>query len=191
MTSPDFLSGMADKTKPLVSLMTEIIHGISQPIRAQMLLVINHVVAQEPEATKRLKVYAGRKVALDHVFGIWPLTITPAGLFEDAFQTVDASNTSEMQDIDLRIKIKASDFMMVINLLLKGQRPPVEIEGDADLAAVFAWLGENLRWDYEEDLSRIVGDAPAHIATEQLQAVVGMFKGVLESVSRQINRPEK
>lgn len=191
MTSPDFLSGMVDKTKPLVSLMVEIMQGISQPMRAQMLLVINHVVAQEPEATKRLKVYAGRKVALQHAFGLWILTITPAGLFEDTFQSVSENNTSEMQDIDLRIKIKASDVMMLINLLLKGERPPVEIEGDADLAAAFAWLGENLRWDYEEDLSRIIGDEPAHIAVERLQAVVGLFKGILESIGRQMNSSGK
>lgn len=38
-------------------------------------------------------------------------------------------------------------------------KPAVSIEGDVQLAAEVAWLVDNLRWDVEEDLSRLIGDA--------------------------------
>jgi ubiquinone biosynthesis protein UbiJ len=39
-----------------------------------------------------------------------------------------------------------------------------EVEGDTDLAAALQFVFRNLRWDVEEDLSRLVGDAVAHRA---------------------------
>ena len=30
------------------------------------------------------------------------------------------------------------------------------------LAAEMAWLADNLRWDVEDDLARVLGDVPAH-----------------------------
>jgi ubiquinone biosynthesis protein UbiJ len=50
----------------------------------------------------------------------------------------------------------------VAQSVLEGKAPPVKIEGDVQLAAELGWLADNLRWDLEEDLSRIVGDVPAH-----------------------------
>lgn len=42
----------------------------------------------------------------------------------------------------------------------------VKLEGDAEFATQLAKLAEHLRWEPEEDLARVLGDAPAHrIAT--------------------------
>jgi ubiquinone biosynthesis protein UbiJ len=49
---------------------------------------------------------------------------------------------------------------------MAGKPPPVKIEGDVQLAAELGWLAENLRWDAEEDLSRLIGDAPAHAVAD-------------------------
>ena len=38
----------------------------------------------------------------------------------------------------------------------------VDVSGDARLAAEVRWLVRHLRWDVEEDLSRLVGDVAAH-----------------------------
>jgi ubiquinone biosynthesis protein UbiJ len=38
----------------------------------------------------------------------------------------------------------------------------VHIEGDVQLAADINWLADHVRWDVQEDLSRLLGDAPAH-----------------------------
>jgi ubiquinone biosynthesis protein UbiJ len=36
------------------------------------------------------------------------------------------------------------------------------LEGDADFAASIEYVRRNVRWDYEEDLSRVFGDIAAH-----------------------------
>jgi ubiquinone biosynthesis protein UbiJ len=38
----------------------------------------------------------------------------------------------------------------------------VGIAGDAALAADVSWLMDNLRWDAQDDLARLIGDGPAH-----------------------------
>ena len=43
----------------------------------------------------------------------------------------------------------------------------VKITGDADLAQLLGRLAGQLRWEYEEDLARLVGDAPANFAVRQ------------------------
>jgi ubiquinone biosynthesis protein UbiJ len=39
------------------------------------------------------------------------------------------------------------------------------------LAAEVNWLADHVRWDVEEDLSRIVGDAPAHMMVQSVQSM--------------------
>jgi ubiquinone biosynthesis protein UbiJ len=36
------------------------------------------------------------------------------------------------------------------------------VEGDTEFAAAISHLASNLRWDVEEDLSKVVGDVAAH-----------------------------
>ena len=44
---------------------------------------------------------------------------------------------------------------------LTGERPNVEIAGDAEFASDVNWLIDNLRWDVEDDLARFIGAGPA------------------------------
>ena len=43
----------------------------------------------------------------------------------------------------------------------------VKITGDADLAQLLGRLVGQIRWEYEEDLARFIGDAPANFAVRQ------------------------
>ena len=52
--------------------------------------------------------------------------------------------------------------MAIAQALLQGDKPAVRIEGDVQLAAEVNWLTDHVRWDLEEDLARVMGDAPAH-----------------------------
>jgi ubiquinone biosynthesis protein UbiJ len=65
--------------------------------------------------------------------------------------------------------------------VLAGKPPPVKIEGDVQLAAELGWLAENLRWDAEEDLSRLIGDAPAHAVAD---AGRRLFEGLKQFLAR-------
>ena len=64
----------------------------------------------------------------------------------------------------------------------------VEVSGNARLAAEVMFLFRHLRWDAEEDLSRLVGDAAAHrlagaargLAALHLEAARRVAEGVME-----------
>lgn len=119
----------------------------------RLVLFLNHVLMQEKEAQDRL---ARRKGNVIHVrWGVFALDllVTPAGLFDRA--PVSAKP-------DLMVAVAAESPLVVAQSVLAGKPPPVKIEGDVQLAAELGWLAENLRWDVEEDLSRVIGDIPAH-----------------------------
>ncbi len=119
----------------------------------RLVLFLNHVLMQEKQAQERLLRQQGRTVhARWGVFAI-DLIVTPAGL-------VDRAPLSDMPD--LLLTVEAQSPWRLAQSALSGKAPPVRIEGDVQLAAELGWLAENLRWDAEEDLSRLIGDAPAH-----------------------------
>ncbi|MBC7610613.1 MAG: hypothetical protein H7228_13755 [Polaromonas sp.] len=136
----------------------------------RLVLFVNHVLMQEKEAQDRL---ARKKGSVLHVrggpFGI-DLLITPAGLLDRAPVAVKP---------DLLISLSADSPALVVQSMLAGKAPPVKIEGDVQLAAELGWLAENLRWDAEEDLSRVVGDIPAHALADAGKRVLAALRQFL------------
>ncbi|MDP2449153.1 MAG: hypothetical protein Q8M93_03020 [Polaromonas sp.] len=122
----------------------------------KLVLLLNHVLMQEKEAQNRL---LRKKGSVVHVrWGVFALDllITPAGL-------VDRAPAAARPD--LLLAVAAESPGVVLQSVLAGKAPPVKIEGDVQLAAELGWLADNLRWDVEEDLSRLIGDVPAHTLT--------------------------
>ena len=62
---------------------------------------------------------------------------------------------------DLRLRLDASNPALLLSRAAAGERPAVEIVGDAQLAADVSWLMQNLRWDLGADLERMFGPAVA------------------------------
>jgi ubiquinone biosynthesis protein UbiJ len=128
----------------------------------KLILVLNHVISSEESAMSRLRPHAGRYLRLEchgpAGFPAWPavlVEITPAGLF-------DTAGLSETASPDLHIVIDASNPLALALGGLKGERPRMAVSGDATLAGDIHWLIENLRWDIEDDLSRLIGPMGAH-----------------------------
>ncbi len=130
--------------------------------RRRIVLLLNHVLMQEPEATTRLKRQKGQSAQLKWREMDLHLVITPAGLFDVAADTAK-------HDLLLEV-LPQSPFELVQNLL-QGKKPDVRIEGDVQLAAEINWLADHVRWDVEEDLARIVGDVPARLLTQTAQRI--------------------
>ena len=63
---------------------------------------------------------------------------------------------------DLRLHVQQEQPWDVLQTLAQGEKPPMRVEGDVMLAADINWLVDHVRWDAEEDLSRLIGDAAAH-----------------------------
>jgi ubiquinone biosynthesis accessory factor UbiJ len=136
---------------------------------------INHVLAGEPWASAELAKHAGKAIALEMPFGRFAVKITNSGLLEAVRH---ADRTSELSDGETASPIRTALILTIssqaLSTLLTSSGPirenafkSVTIAGDADLAQLLGRLAGQLRWEYEEDLSKIIGDAPAHFAVAQ------------------------
>jgi ubiquinone biosynthesis protein UbiJ len=122
-------------------------------MQRRLLLLLNHILSQEKEATSRLVRQKGRVIHLQWREFTLFLTATPAGLLDRA--PSDAKP-------DLVLIVTESSPLALAQATLRGDKPPVRVEGDVQLAAEVNWLTDHVRWDVEEDLARLMGDAPAH-----------------------------
>ena len=120
---------------------------------------------------ERLVRQKGRVVLAQWRTFTFKLVLTPAGLLDLA---------SPESAADLVLVITEDSPFAIAQAVMQGEKPPVRVEGDVQLAAEVNWLVDHVRWDLEEDLARIVGDAPAHAmaqamrsAAEALQKFVG------------------
>ena len=112
---------------------------------------INHLLAREPWAREKLARHAGKVALFDA--GVMSLKLKAA-----ADGMVEAAASDEPQNVTIRVKL--SD----VPLILQHREHAfsyVQIEGDADFANTISQLSETLRWEAEEDLAKLVGDAAA------------------------------
>jgi ubiquinone biosynthesis protein UbiJ len=136
-------------------------------LQDKLVILLNHVLSQEPAAIERLRRQQGRCVQVSWRQLSLQWTVTPAGLLE-------RSDTS--QTPDLRVHVNEESPINLLQGLRTGQKPSMRVEGDVMLAAELNWLVDHVRWDAEEDLSRLVGDAWAH-------KLVGLAKRVFKALS--------
>jgi ubiquinone biosynthesis protein UbiJ len=116
---------------------------------------INHVLSSEPWASVELVKHAGKTVLFELPLGKMFFEINPAGFLA-------AVKEGDHPSLTLEISAKAlTDLMGSPGNLREQAFKAVKITGDADLAQLIGRLAGQLRWEYEEDLARLVGDAPA------------------------------
>ena len=122
-------------------------------VQRRIVLLLNHVLMQEPEAMGRLARQKGQVLRFHWRQFEFRLLLTPAGLLDLA-----AGDTPP----DLTLSVTDASPLALVQSALAGTKPSVRIQGDVQLAAEVNWLVDHVRWDIEADLARIVGDAPAH-----------------------------
>lgn len=122
-------------------------------LQHRLVLFLNHVLMQEPEAQARLARQKGRCVKVQWRGFSLQFCATPAGLLD-----IDGGTAPS----DLLLTITEESPFALAQAALRGDKPAVRVEGDVQLAAEVNWLVDHVRWDVEEDLSRLIGDAPAH-----------------------------
>ena len=163
--------------------------GLTEALVARLILLANHVVSSEPVAMQKLQPFAGRQIVvtvtssasntpwLKPLAALLPpqtrLTITRAGLFELSEAGQEPTGAGLTIDIDVPPPWSA------LQLLIRRERPPVNIGGDAALAEAASWLMKNLRWDLEDDLARWLGTTPSQVLKsvgEQVKAAFGRLR---------------
>ena len=118
--------------------------------------LLNHLVNQNSWARAELEPFGGKSVR----FNIAPVSAI-ISILEDGGLALagDAANAEATISMPLTValRILAND---------EAAHTLVEIDGDSELAAALAKVLRCMTWEYEEDLSRVIGDAPAHQAAE-------------------------
>lgn len=118
------------------------------------LAILNHLLAGADWARARLQPYGGRHCALSAPPLQLQLSIDDAGYFRLASPgaTADVSITlAPLTPWQLPQLLQDPTALMA----------QAHITGQADLAETLGFVLRNLRWDYEEDVSRLVGDIAA------------------------------
>ncbi|MBD9393378.1 hypothetical protein [Acidovorax sp. ACV01] len=148
-----FLDGLFERVAAGPQPPQWLVHEMQQRI----VLFLNHVLMQEKEAMDRLVRQKGRIARVQWRAYSMALAITPAGLFNLAPEAAVA---------DLRLEVTETSPFALAQTALRGDKPSIRIEGDVQLAAEINWLVDHVRWDVEEDLARVMGDAPAHTVAQ-------------------------
>ncbi len=170
-----FLQSLLSKVRPPEWVVDE--------VQNRVVLFLNHVLMSEPQAQDRLRRQQGKPVRV--LWGEVNLTLaaTPAGLLE---------RPAMVAKPDLTVTLTQSSPFSMAKSLFEGEKPAVDIQGDVQLAAEVAWLVDNVRWDVEEDLSRLVGDAVAHtlvrLARNASQAIKGFADRGLGGLGAQVSK---
>jgi len=127
---------------------------------------VNHVLASEPWAMVELSSHAGKSICLKLPMGEIAVEITPEG-------NLSALNSADQANLVLEVSTQALSGLLASPGNLRDQAfKAVKISGDADLAQLIGRLASQVRWEYEEDLAKWIGDAPANFAVRQAKTVV-------------------
>ena len=157
------LNGLVERAVQAVQPPSWLVHETQQRI----VLFLNHVLMQEREAMERLVRQKGRVARVQWRNFNMALVVTPAGLLNLA---------TEGAQPDLQLEITDSNPLALAQMALRGDKPALRIQGDVQLAADINWLVDNVQWDVEEDMSRIIGDVPAHTLANLGRSIAGAVR---------------
>ena len=137
------------------------------PLSSTFSLFVNHLLAQEHWARSQLQKHSGKVACIDVQMFSLRLKIAADGFLSAA----DASAVA-----NVTIKIQAADLPLIAQNRERAFSY-VKVDGDADLANSISQLGQNLRWEAEEDLSKLFGEIVA-------QRMVVTTRSLLEAARR-------
>jgi ubiquinone biosynthesis protein UbiJ len=134
---------------------------------------LNHLLRRASWARERLAAHAGKTVGIDSPPLAVSLEILSTG--EVAAGGAAATTTFRLTPaLALRIVATGRDAWR-----------DVETSGDLSLARDVLYVAENLRWDAEEDLSRVFGDILAHRIASAGNAFLHWQRASADSLLRQ------
>ncbi|MEY4283500.1 MAG: hypothetical protein EBV20_01385 [Betaproteobacteria bacterium] len=167
----DLFANLLQRWEPPVWLRDE----LSQ----RLVLVINHVLQQEPQAQQRIARLHGQQLHFQWQNISLQLVFTPAGLMDLA---------SNERPADLRVELMSQRPSEVMHALAQGDKPAVSIHGDVRLAAEVNWLIDHVRWDAQADLARLFGDAAAYRIAQAARSAAQALKRFVSSMPMQTAR---
>lgn len=117
-----------------------------------ILAIAQHLLRQTQWARQRLAEHAGKQILVELPLATLQLRIAADG------------------DLEAGAPGAGADLVVTLPPAAIAKWPvdrqaawrEARVDGDVELAAAISYVIANLRWDYEEDLSQVVGDVAAH-----------------------------
>jgi ubiquinone biosynthesis protein UbiJ len=138
---------------------------------------LNHLLRGNAWARELLRPHAGKVVRLDSPAFAVNLVILDHGEIAAAPSASPPALTVTLTPGQL-LRLAAHDH---------GVWREIRVEGDAALAAVISQLWRHLRWDAEEDLSRMFGDIVAHRMMQSLRQFDGWARAGGDNLARSLS----
>lgn len=135
------------------------------------LMACNHLLGNAEWARQRLRVHAGRTARFDLGLLAIDLHVTDEGLFAAADGEAEPDLVVELPPAALGQVVSGWDAVT----------RAAHLRGNVEFAEVLGFVLRNLRWDVEEDISRVTGDIAAH---RIVQAGEALRRAVLDSTQR-------
>lgn len=114
--------------------------------------LIQHLLAQNTWASPLLQPFAGKSVQLNIALLNTSLVILENGSLAIAGETSIPDATITISP-GLLLRLMTKD---------ESAKLQIKIDGDTHLATELAKIFSHMRWDYEDDLSKLIGDVPAN-----------------------------
>jgi len=135
--------------------------------------VVNHLLSQAEWARAALAEHAGKSAVVE----VFPTRI--AFSVESGGRLGAAAHAGE-PDVVIRLTPATA-----LQILAQGEKAwnKADVQGDTGFASALSRIAANLRWDVEEDLSRVFGDIAAHRLAEGGRAAAAWPKQAAESLA--------
>ncbi|HEV2611582.1 MAG TPA: SCP2 sterol-binding domain-containing protein [Noviherbaspirillum sp.] len=137
---------------------------------------INHLLAREPWAREKLAAHAGKVACLDAGIVAVCVKAAPDGMLEPA---------SAEESVNVTIRAKPADLPLIAQNRERAFSY-VRVEGDADFANTISQLSQSLKWEAEEDLSRLFGDIAAMRIVSGARATVNAAKSTQQKFAENL-----
>ena len=144
--------------------------------------LVNRQAASSPRAQELLARLAGKRAVLVIRFTPFQVAATSDGVA----LRLSSRDVTGARDVTVSgtpvalMQLVGKDPQAVI------RRGDVAIEGDAELADRFRELGQLLRPELEEELSRLVGDLPAHRVGVLLRGAAGWLRQTAKTTTTNV-----
>ena len=134
-------------------------------------IIIDHLLSQNDWMQTKL---------IDHQHKIIAIEISRLKIIFKVNESGLLQLLDKSEEFDCIIKLTVNDF---INQLVNNKNGNISIDGDLELANQFSQVLKKIEWDFEEDLSRYIGDIPAIQTTKILKKIVASSKKNINNIT--------
>jgi ubiquinone biosynthesis protein UbiJ len=145
-------------------------------IEQVFLATLNHLLGSANWARGRLKPFAGRHARIEMPPLAFGFEVDAEGWVRQILDPTDA---------DVCIRLPAETPLLLLQGIDKIMAC-ASVAGNAEFATELSFVFRNLRWDAEEDLSKLVGDIAAHRITQGANQLIAWQKQTASNLTENL-----